>query len=506
MQALHETEGIEFVLVSNEASGAFMADVCWRLTGEIASCFGTYGPGACNLSPGVCCASLDRSAMLVLADELPVSMLHRAAPMNIDQPALFKPITKWQSRIELDSVVDTLSQGVDIALKEVPGPVYIGLPDGTQTADQPRVCELSHWTHPKPPAQALDIMEAVFRQARRPVLALGITAARCGVEGIVFAIAEKFQVPVVLTPMAKGVFAEDHDLYAGVLNHALSDQVGRIHQQADLVVGIGYEPVEIHYEDWVPDVPVLHLSTSRSDVDPNAVSVAEDVVGDLGFTLDRLVNIDTHAKSWDVAALAARREDLFSALQPPPGCFCPQLVLQRLREKLPEDGILTGDAGAHLHLIGQMWKARAPRRLLMTNAGASMGFGVPAAIAAKLCSPDKDVLCVTGDGGFLMSVGEMATARRLGTKVVFVVMKDNHHQLIHLKQTSHQAPGTQLHNDKPGSSNHYFGVPVLSAGNTSEFEQALDAAFGAEGPMVIEVELDEWAYEGLVLRGNRPTT
>ena len=463
-------------------------------------------PGVCNLSRGVCCAHLDRSAVLVLADELPDAMRDQAAPMHIDQRALFTPITKGRLTVDAQTVASTVAAAVRVATSDVPAPVYLGLPDGTQHAPEELTAAV-HCTRRAPgDAHDLDIMEQLFQASRKPVLALGITAARAGVEKLLRSIAEKFQVPVVLTPMAKGILSEDHPLYAGVLNHALSDRVGLTHQHADLVVGIGYDPVEVNYQDWVPDVPVLHLSTSAAAVDTSAVKFGVQVIGALDTTLERLASIDTGAKSWDVPALASRRAALFAALEPASDRFDPRTVLKILRERLPPDAILAGDVGAHLHLIGQQWPTPAPGCLLMTNAGASMGFGVPAAIAAQLCEPGKRVACVTGDGGFLMTVGEMSTARRLAVNVVFIVMNDHHHKLIHLKQSQrdYRSPGTRLNEAGPGPTNHYFGVPVLFADNERDYENALDTALDLNGPCVVEVGLDESAYEGLLLRGNRP--
>ena len=511
MEGLRTTEGIEFVLVSNEAAGGFMADVCWRLTGQIAACFGTFGPGACNLSTGVCCAFLDRSPMLVLADEMSDTMLPRITQMNIDHQSLFKPITKEQTRLQADQVKTTFYSAFQKAVAEVPGPVYIGLPAGigTQPAAEEDVELPASIPLPPPKPEALEQMRELWLEARQPVMAVGITALRSHVRSLVRQAAEKFKIPVVQTPMAKGMISEDHPAYAGVLAHALGNHVGLTHQQADLVMGVGYDPVEINYEDWMPDVPLIHIDTIPADIDRQRFPVRCDVVGDLKKSLEYLLDIQGPAKIWDFEALAQRRSAMFAALSASADRFDPRTVLAGLREKLPKNGIMTCDVGAHLHLIGQAWKTYSPECQIMTNGGSSMGFGIPAAIAAKLCLPQRDIVCVTGDGGFLMMAGEMATAARLGTKVVFVVMSDQNLSLIRIKQERKNYPGygTPLIRDEqttsPSVSSSVFGVPVLTARNSSDYYSALDEAFASTGPVIIEAFVRKEDYADLILQGNK---
>jgi len=508
MEALRSTDGIEFVLVSNEASGGFMADVCWRLTGTPAACFGTFGPGACNLSTGVGSALLDRSPMLAFTDEMSDAMLQRVTQMNIDHQGLFRPITKWTTRLQPDSVKKTLYQAMQMACSEVPGPVHIGLPSGMSASEAvAEDVQLQPATGaPLPDPVSLDNMEELFTAARKPILALGITSMRADIQTLALKVAEKYQVPVVLTPMAKGMVPEDHPSYAGVLAHALANQVGETHQQADLMVAIGYDPVEINYEDWIPEVPLLNINTVPADLDQRKYALACDVVGDLKCALERLVTLGCGAKKdWDLEALAQRRQKMFADLRPSPGGFGPRAVLSSLREILPEDGIMTCDVGAHLHLIGQAWPTPAPECQLMTNGWSSMGFGIPAAIAAKLCLPERVVACVVGDGGFLMMVGEMATAMRLGTKVVFVLITDRNLSLIRLKQQrrGNERYGTLLHADGYASAGTFFGVPVFAARTAKEYRTALRDAFAANSPAIVEAFVDTSDYDELILKGNK---
>ena len=277
-------------------------------------------------------------------------------------------------------------------------------------------------------------------------------------------IAEQHGIPVVLTPMAKGMVPEDHRCYAGVLFHALSNHVAETHRQADLVIGVGYDPVEFNYEDWIPDAPLVHIDTKPADLDESCHRLECDVVGSLRPALERLAGLAPQENDWDLGALAERRQRMFESLRPQEGSFGPTAAVTILREVLPPDGILTCDVGAHLHVIGQLWQTPAPGSLLMTNGWSSMGFGIPSAIAAKLCLPDRPVACVVGDGGFLMMVGEMATAKRLGVSVVFVLLTDHSLELIRIKQErkSCEIYGTPLHGDGYDSAAHFLRRPGAS--------------------------------------------
>ena len=507
IEAIRQTAGIDFVLVSNEASAGFMADVCGRLTGIPGACFATFGPGATNLSTGVGGALLDRSPLLAFTDEIPDQMRNRTCQMNIDHQALFKPITKWTTRLTTDKVRETLYKAVQVATSEVPGSVHIGIPSGIgmkEAGDEK--LDIIAPKKAKPATQILlEAMRKIFSGAHKPVVVAGITAVRAGIQPLLTALIEKFNVPVILTPMAKGLVPEDHRLYAGVLNHALANIVGQTHQQADLIVGIGYDPVEVNYEDWIPHVPVLNINTVAADLDTANYTLAGDIVGDLATSLESLVAISPVQNKWDLDALQTRRQRLFDTLRPT-SAFGPCTVLEGLRAALPEDGIMTCDVGAHLHLIGQKWPTPGPGCLLMTNGWSSMGFAIPSAIAAKLCCPEKKVACVVGDGGFLMMVGEMATAMRLDLNIVFILLTDQKLSLIRIKQNQKQYQceyGTTLSGDRYQSADNFFGVPVLKATDQKTYDKALEEAFTNVGPTIIEAFVDSEEYDRLVLKGNK---
>ncbi len=340
-------------------------------------------------------------------------------------------------------------------------------------------------------------------------MAIGLKAAvRAGVGKQALAIAEARGMPVVLdADVAKGdARLEDHPLYAGVLFHALSDVVGETHQQADLILAVGYDPVEFNYEGWLSErASLISLDDEGADIDRSAYDLAVDAVGDIGASLDRLVVTPGAPNDWDLVALAARREAMFARLAPSNRGFGPKGALAVLREVLPDDGVMTCDVGAHTHLIGQLWRTPAPGLQIMTNGWSTMGFGVPAAIAAKLVHPDKPVCAVVGDGGFLMTAGEIATAVRYGLAIVIVVLTDNDLALIRIKQEKKGNPiyGTPVRATGAIGGPDIFGARVLTAADAPSFRAALAQAFAADAPVIVEALVDSREYDEVVLHQDK---
>ncbi len=512
IEALRLEDGIDFVLVGHETTAAFMAGVCGRLTGVPGVCFGTFGPGATNLCTGVGGAFLDRFPMIAFTDEMPDHLLNRTVQMNIDHQALFTPITKWTTRLNVENVNEIILKAASISLSDLPGPVHIGVPAGLglikaeESSKQINYLRLEKETSSDALNEAIILAQSEFHKAKKPMLVIGLSAVREQVRDLIILLAEQFNLPVILTPMAKGMFPENHPLYAGVLFHALSNHVAKIYREADLVIGIGYDPVELIYEDWMPQVPLIHLDTIAADIDKKEYPEVINLTGDLNELLQIILTFPTELKNWDRNVLAELKNDLFRKLTPAKESFGPLAVIHELRKSLPEDGILTVDVGAHLHLIGQKWQTPSPEKLLMTNGWSSMGFAIPAALAAKLCNPDLPVVAIVGDGGFLMAVGELATAKRLNLKIVFVVIYDNSLSLIRIKQGKKAFDyhyGTDLNELHDLPTNHYFGVPVIRATNLIEYQNALKDAFSANGSVVIEAVVDGREYDNLVLKTNK---
>jgi len=515
MEAMRTTDGIDFVLATHEGGAGFMADVCGRMTGVPGVCFGTFGPGATNLATGVGSAYLDRSPMIALTDEMADDKRYRIVQMNIDHQALFAPITKKTTRLEADKIREIIFDAAHIATSGVPGPVHIGLPAGMGgelvdlSTDDAKRQPLEVSIEQAAEQKYLDKMVKLFTAAKKPIIALGMRAVTSNVQDKIITLAEKCKVPVVLSPMAKGMLPESHPCYAGVLFHALSDVVGQTHQQADLVISIGYDEIEFNYEDWMPvKAPLISIDIVETDLDTDEYMLACDVIGDINTSVAYLVShIQSEEKDWDLAGLAIRKSDMFARMSSRKGAFGPCAALELLREKLPENGIMTCDVGAHIHLIGQKWPTPKTGLQVMTNGWSAMGFAIPSAITAKLCNPNTPVCSVIGDGGFLMTAGELAVAVREKLHIVFVLFTDNDLALIRIKQEKKDNPiyGTPIRERGTIGGDNIFGVPVIKAFDPTEFSQALDDAFKTDGPVIVEAILNSREYDDLVLRKDKPS-
>ena len=261
-----KSAGIEFVLTANEASAGIMADVSARLTGIPGVCHATYGPGATNITTGAGGALLDRSPVILLTNEMDDKMISRTTQMNIDHQQLFKPVTKSTMRMTPENAQEVLSAAISICTKEYPGPVHIGLPSDIANIEIDESTYNSNGEKRNDYSNDTASIVTLLQSCRRPLLAVGLSSYRLGIQKKLLEFLDHYNIPVVVTPMAKGIIPEDHPSYAGVLFHALSDYLEDIYEKTDLVIGLGYDQVEYNYESWMPDVSLVHFDTKESDM------------------------------------------------------------------------------------------------------------------------------------------------------------------------------------------------------------------------------------------------
>jgi len=490
--------GLRFVLTAHEGSAAFAADVTGRLTGVPGLAIGTLGPGATNLTTGVGCAYLDRSPLLAITCNLHTPQLGRRIQMAIDHATLFRPLTKASLALRKGRVATVLEEALELALSEPAGPVHLDLPEDVALApaveDVPPI-PTGRRCRPAPEA-AIQKAAELLRQARRPVAVLGASAMRMARPALLRELVERHALPFASTTMAKGLIDEDHPLALGVIERARRQVQREFLRGADLVVGLGYDVVEVEYEAWIGKVPLLAVDVEPVDADPS-VTVAHEVIGDLDASLERLGRLPQLRPEWPADAARRHKAKYQASLRPPATAFAPHQAIDVVRAVLPREGILAFDVGAHTHQIAGQWAAHAPRTFLVTNGWSSMGFGLPAGIAAKLARPDRPAVAVIGDGGFQMTCGEVAVAQRLGLPLPVVVLVDRWLALIQVKQERRRFAvygtdlGTEAYREAP---EHYFGAPAVSARTPGELEKALEEALQADGPTVIEAVVDARQY------------
>ena len=340
----------------------------------------------------------------------------------------------------------------------------------------------------------------LLRGARRPIAVVGASALRVRNGALLREVIERHRLPFATTTMAKGLVAEDHPLSLGCLERSRRQVQREMLRRADLIVGLGYDVVEVEYEAWIGSVPLLAVDVDPVDADASVV-VAHEVVGDLEASLERLARLEPVCHEWPADAARRHRERFQQAVRPPAAGFAPHHAIDVVRESLPRDGILTFDVGAHTHQIASQWTVYEPGTFLITNGWSSMGFGIPAAIAAKLARPERPVVAIVGDGCFQMTCGEVAVARRLRLALPIVVLDDGWLSLIQVKQHRRRLGiyGTELgRGDFSEPPAHYFGVPVVAARTPEALAKAMRDAVGADHPTVVEARVDPAQYDETV--------
>ncbi|MFQ5853064.1 MAG: thiamine pyrophosphate-binding protein [Candidatus Binatia bacterium] len=491
---------IDYILTASETSAGFMAATVGGLTGVPGVCVSTLGPGATNLATGVGCAWLDRSPLIAITCNVATSWIERRIQMRIDHHALFKPITKSTFPLRSSRIADVLTEALVVAKAEPPGPVHLDLPEDVGLAEATGVPKANFSRNKLP-----DISAETFRQvldalgrSRKPLVVTGLSFTRCKAGKRLLHLIEKQNLPFVSTVHAKGFLPEGHRNWVGVLGRARRTDVQAFIRRADLILAIGYDPIEINYEEWVGSTPVIHVSTEPAQVNPG-VTMLINKAGDLDRAIESISEIRPLPNDWSPSDWAAHRQILEKSLRPDCKRLGPHHVLDILREKLPRDGILAYDVGAHTHQIATQWRTDFPWTCLATNGWSSMGYGMPAAYAAKLIYPSRTVVGVVGDGCFQMTVGELATARRLGLAVPIIVLNDGWLGLVKVKQErkGYGLSGVYLA-DPPDSPQHYFGIPCRAARDETQLGDAIEWGLSLNGPSVIEAFIDVEPYSHTV--------
>ena len=495
-------QGIEVVSAVREGTAAFMAEAAAMVTGRPGACLSTLGPGSTAVLNGVASATLDRVPMLAVSGQIESSREQFFTHQVIDHDRLFAPVTKLALRLDPASADTVIRKALRTAVAERPGAVHL-----TVTADA--------WTVPAGPvlagpislpplaaaAGSVDVYGdgdplRVLRAARRPVILAGIAALRCAASLELVRLAELAGIPVVLSPMAKGTFPEDHPFFAGVLDMAGHRVVWDLLAGADLILAAGFDPVEL-ISPWSVATPVLHLDTT-----PNTDQVyasAHELVGHVGAILGWLAAQWSGEPRWPEAEVAAHRARLREAWLAgrAEGRLNPSEVVTIAREAAAADTIVTTDVGSHKIMAGQAWQAAEPRSVLMTNGLSAMGFGVPAAIAAKLTCPDRPVLALVGDGGFAMAATEMRIASALGVPVTVVVFADGSLNRIELRQQLMGYPptGTRMDGMNLLALAEAMDCDGVRADSPTGLEKAL-AGFGTrDRSLIVEARIDTSQYE-----------
>jgi acetolactate synthase-1/2/3 large subunit len=488
---------IAFIPTRHEQGAAFMADAYGRLTGRAGVCLSTLGPGATNLATGVADANLDRAPLVAITGQAGRDRVHKESHQYVDIVEHLRPLTKWNTRVETAAVIpEVIRKAFKLAESEKPGACHIEVPEdvaGEAADGAPLSTERAR--RPSPDRPALQTAARLIEAASFPLIFAGNGVIRGLACKELRELARTHGIPVVHTFMAKGSMPYDDELCLLSAGLQARDYVSCGFEKADLIIAVGYDPVEYAPKFWNPDrkKPIIHIDFTPAEVD-SFYQPAVEVVADVREALELLNGLVKGQK--DPAPYRTLRRFILEQLEEgaadDTSPLKPQRILRDLRARMGREDILISDVGTHKLWIARTFPAYEPNTVLISNGYAAMGFALPAAIAAKLVHPERKVVAVSGDGGFLMNCQELETARRLGLAIVNVIFRDGAYNLIQWKQQTHlgREAGVTFGNPDFVALARAFDVKGYRAESVRELGSALEDALAQSGPSIVDVPVD----------------
>ncbi|WP_439100213.1 acetolactate synthase large subunit [Congregibacter sp.] len=502
MMSLENSSQLRFILCRHEQGAAFMAEVYGRLTGTPAACLSTLGPGATNLITGVADANMDRTPMLVLTGQGSTKRLHKESHQIMDVVKMFEPVTKWaETVIHADTIPEIIRKAVRVARTEKPGAVLVELPEDVakrHTAAEPILP--IRYRRPQAAAEAVKELAARIRSAKRPVILAGNGCVRKRASSELRELVSLTGIGVLNTFMGKGAVDPDAPECLYTIGLGTKDIGTCAIDAADLVIAIGFDMVEYHPHLWNPegDKPVVSIDFLPAEIDEHFNPQCE-LVGDIADNLAALVAAfkEESAPDFDMAQQAATRGDMQSELlehssDDGRGPIKPQKVLHEVEKLYGDNGLLLSDVGAHKMWIARHYHCSTPNGCLIPNGFCSMGFALPGAIGASMVDPEREIISICGDAGFLMNVQEMETAKRLESNITVMIWEDHAYGLIAWKQDQEFGHHTDLAFGNPdwrqlAAAFDWHYQQVESGG---ELPEVLQAAREHRGPSLVLVPID----------------
>lgn len=498
LESLRTSAKIRFITTRHEQAAVFMAATYGRLTGKAGVAISTLGPGATNLVTGVAYAQLGGMPLVVITGQKPIKKSKQGRFQIIDIVSMMAPITKMATTIVgADRIPSIVRQAFKSAQAERPGAVHLELPEDIAAEDTDvTVIEpirvRRYAPDPKAVAQAIRIIE----NAKRPIVLIASGANRKLVRNQLMAFLEKTQIPFVTTQMGKGVIDETHPLYLGTAAITSNDYIHCALDRADTIIVIGHDIIEKPPVILTPEKhTVIDLNFYEAQVDDVYVPSLE-VVGDIAHTLWMMSEKITPSKDWDFDYFIRLGENLRTQIAEKSDSdtfpLKPQRIVADLRSALPAKGILALDNGMYKLWVARSYAAMEQNTVLLDNALATMGAGLPSAMAAKIVNPDVPVVALVGDGGFMMASQELETAKRLGLQLTVLIVRDNAYGMIKWKQSNAHFQDFALDFDNPDFIKfaESFGIKGVSITAANELLPALQESFSHKGVTLIDCPID----------------
>ena len=497
MDALLDSE-IEFITTRHEQGAAFMADVYGRLTGKPGVCLSTLGPGATNLVTGVADANMDNAPLVAIAGQAATTRMHKESHQVVDLVSMFKPITKYSTQVlEPETIPEVVRKAFKLAQAEKPGATFIDLPENIcemETDETPLPSSANRLTY----ADRGLLREAaeLVKQAKNPLILVGNGAVRSRASGHILEFLERHAIPVVNTFMAKGIIPFYHAMAMGTAGLQKGDYENGGFEQADLIICVGFDMVEYHPHLWNPNRnhTIIHIDTKKSEVDSSYIPSVE-LIGNIGANLRALgeaIEEPLTQNSIEFRLRKALIDEMNRCRKSDAWPMLPQKIIWDLRTAMNSEDIAISDVGAHKMWMARMFRCDLPNTCIISNGFAGMGIAVPGAVGAKLAFPQKAVVAVTGDAGFMMNSQEIETALRCKTPFVILIWNDSQYGLIEWKQKRMFGRSAYIDFKNPDfvSYAQSFGAEGVRINSADELLPALQKALKNSTVTVIDCPVD----------------
>jgi acetolactate synthase-1/2/3 large subunit len=500
---------INLVLTRHEQAAGFMAATYGRLTGNSGVCISTLGPGATNLITSAAYAQLGGMPMVIITGQKPIKKSKQGRFQIINVVNMMEPVTKLTKQIVNGNTIPPLvRESFRLAEEERPGAVHLELPEDIASEETDKKPMKIHPTR-RPIAEMKAITRALemIHNARRPLLLIGAAANRKRTQKMLKLFIDKTGIPFFNTQMGKGVIDERDPLYLGTAALSDNDYIHCAINRADLIINVGHDIVEKPPFFMIEDgAEVIHINFFSAKVDEVYFPQLE-VIGDIANSIWQILEQIIKQPSWDfnyfLNTIKFQSEKFLtecSKYSRYPAL--PQKIVADVREVMPEDGIVTLDNGIYKIWFARNYKVYQQNTLLLDNALASMGAGLPSAIAAKLVFPDKKVLAVCGDGGFMMNSQEIETALRLGLDLVVIILNDGAYGMIKWKQQARKYKDYGLDFNNPNFLKYTesYGAHGYLLKNTAELKSLLEKCLNSKGVHILDVPVDYSENEKLLIQ------
>ena len=508
---------IKFVLVRHEQAAAFMADMYGRLTQKVGVCLSTLGPGATNLTTGVANANMDRSPILVITGQTDTDFLHKESHQNMDAVAMFKPITKWRWSIRnADSIPEIVRRAFKIALEEKAGAVHLELPqDIAKMGSDIKPIKTQQVLRSRPNEELIEKAANLILESKTPILLVGNGCIRGRPSLYVRKFVEKTGICSMNTFMAKGVISDKSDRHLHTIGIREADHASIAMREADLVIAIGYDLVEYSPKHWNGslDKKIIHIDFTPAESDtyyPPTIEIAADIEYTMFAILEEIERIRKQDETEEEKQRQYRiphsdppelfktiKREIVWRLERYKNDFSypikPEKLVLDVRDALDESDIVISDVGVHKLWIAKIYNTYTPNTCIVPNGFCSMGFALPAAIAAQLVDPSHKIVAMCGDGGFLMNVQEIETAVRLRLPIIVIVWCDYDYGMISLKQIYEfgRSAFTKFNNPNFVKLAESFGAIGYNVRSTEEFSKVLEKAkVSKSSPVIISIDVD----------------